>query len=113
TVRRGDPPAGRRLESLRTCCPLPAPSVSLQTAGHDCREPHLRQSHYRRHWRRDLRQPIPDALDRYLLIVFRDQFLDADQHYRLTEVFGAPCVNAHARIEAELGSTVANGEWIR
>jgi hypothetical protein len=61
----------------------------------------------------DLRQPIPDALDRYLLVVFRDQFLDADQHYRLTELFGAPCVNAHARIEAELGSTVANGEWIR
>jgi alpha-ketoglutarate-dependent taurine dioxygenase len=69
----------------------------------------------------DLRQPIldalastlRDALDRYLLVVFRDQFLDADQHYRLTELFGAPCVNAHARIEAELGSTVANGEWIR
>ena len=45
----------------------------------------------------DLRQPIPDALDRYLLVVFRDQFLVADQHYRLTEVFGAPCVNPYAR----------------
>jgi taurine dioxygenase len=52
----------------------------------------------------DLRKPIPDelagalrdALDRYLLIVFRDQFLDVDQHYRLTEVFGAPSVNPYA-----------------
>ena len=57
----------------------------------------------------DLRQPIPDevagalrdALDRYLLVVFRDQFLDTHHHYRLTEVFGTPCVNPYAPGPAE------------
>ncbi len=51
----------------------------------------------------DLKQPISDdlagalrdALDRYLLVVFRDQFLDTEQHYRLVRAFGSPCVNPY------------------
>jgi taurine dioxygenase len=52
----------------------------------------------------NLRQPIPDdlaaslrdTLDRNLVVVLRDQFLDIDQHRRLAGVFGAPVVNPYA-----------------
>lgn len=53
----------------------------------------------------DLRQPISedlaealrDSLDRNLVIVLRDQFLDADQHRHLAEVFGKPAPNPYAQ----------------
>lgn len=52
----------------------------------------------------DLKQPISsdlagalrDALDRFLVIMVRDQNLDVAQHRRLAEVFGAPAVNPYA-----------------
>ncbi len=57
----------------------------------------------------DLKQPISDdlagalreALDRYLVIVLRDQHLDVDQHRRLAEVFGSPAINPYATGMAE------------
>ncbi len=51
----------------------------------------------------DLSQPISDdhagalrdALDRYLLVVIREQHLTADQHYALVRAFGEPSVNPY------------------
>ena len=44
----------------------------------------------------DLAGALRDALARHLLIVVRDQHLDAAAHRRLTEVFGPPAVNPYA-----------------
>lgn len=44
----------------------------------------------------DLAQALRDALDRYLVIILRDQHLSVEQHRNLTAVFGNPAVNPYA-----------------
>jgi taurine dioxygenase len=43
-----------------------------------------------------LAQGLRDALAQHLVIVLRDQPMDADQHRALTRVFGTPAVNPYA-----------------
>ena len=44
----------------------------------------------------DLEQALRAALDTYLVLVIKDQFLDAAQHRLVSEVFGKPMVNPYA-----------------
>ena len=44
----------------------------------------------------DLWGTLRDALNRYLVLVLRDQHLDVSEHQRLSEVFGKPMVNPYA-----------------
>ena len=44
----------------------------------------------------DLEQALRAALDTHLVLVIKDQFLDAAQHGLLSEVFGKPMVNPYA-----------------
>ena len=44
----------------------------------------------------DLEQALRAALDTHLVLVIKDQFLDAAQHRLLSEVFGKPMANPYA-----------------
>ena len=44
----------------------------------------------------DLHGALRDALNRYLVLVLRDQHLDVSGHKRLSEVFGKPMINPYA-----------------
>lgn len=49
----------------------------------------------------DLAEKLRDALARHLVIVLRDQHLDADQQRALARVFGEPAVNPYAPGDAD------------
>jgi taurine dioxygenase len=44
----------------------------------------------------DLWAALRDALNRYFVLVLRDQHLDVSEHQRLSEVFGKPMINPYA-----------------
>ena len=60
--------------------------IGAEISGVDLKQPILE----------DLAQALRDALDRYLVIILRDQHLSVEQHRNLTAVFGNPAVNPYA-----------------